>query len=146
MVGHWRRGPKSQGWRISKKRVWTWGGGREGMARGWSGVCLRKRWLFKLQSSYRVDYRKGAGRLGPRDRCPEPEALGQERDRNGGDSNFSLSRLLGNNFFPSLTGKWVSALYPYCWTSSSITWANKSHYWALTMDQAENSLSIYPFI
>ena len=65
------------------------------------GVCLGKRWLFKLQSGYR----KGAGRLGPRGRCPEPEALGQERDRNGGDSNFSLSRLLGNNFFPSLTGK-----------------------------------------
>lgn len=74
------------------QRVWTWGGGREGMARGWSWVWLWKRWLSKLRSSYRVDYRKGAGRLGPRDRCPEPEALGQERDRNGGDSNLSLSK------------------------------------------------------
>lgn len=74
------------------------------MARGWSWVWLWKVTFKGLRSSYRVDYTEGRGQAWARDRCPEPEALGQERDRNG-RLKLKPFKATWKPFLSSLTGK-----------------------------------------
>ena len=67
---------------------------------GWHGKVMVRDMAMEevaFKPGYRVGYRKGEGRLGLRDSCPGTGALGQERDRNGEGSNFSLSSLLRND-------------------------------------------------